>query len=234
MNPSTVRRLILVSALMLGTLTAHAATGVTQPATTENQSVSAGQALDFPAFVAEQPQTTCAGKPLPLFQESSDPTYALCVDNRLRRINPNDRVAYRVRVTDTLDGRPALSQHSLVSPVGRPIVDNVRYPDGYAAGQTTSGHSSASVVPAAENGGVLEFNTLGRTSDGKLVVRVRLLQETAAKAEKYTLADGETVIGEDGQALKVTHTAALTPGQAETFTAGSLKVELTVFPVPNP
>jgi hypothetical protein len=102
------------------------------------------------------------------------------------------------------------------------------------AGQATVGHPSANTVPAAVNGGVLEFNTLGRTPDGKLVVRVRLLQETVVKAEKFTLTDGETVVGENGQALKVTRLSVLSPGQVETFTADSLKVELAVFPVSNP
>lgn len=236
MTKFPTRRIALAAVLALGTLTAlaaHAAAGVAQPATAQNESSPVSRSLDFPAFTTAAAQTTCDGKPLPLFQEGNDRTYALCVDNRLRRINPDDRVAYSVKVTDNSKGRPTLSQRTLVSPVGQPVVDNVQMVSGYLA-QAQNAQPVSNVGADDGSEGELEFNTLGRTSDGKLVVRVRLFQETLAPQQQtITLADGESVTNENGQLLKVSQTAKLLPGQVVTFTEGALKLELSVRPVPN-
>jgi hypothetical protein len=189
--------------------------------------------FDFRAFQFASDATTCGGKPLPVI--SVDNSYAVCVDDVVRTIHPEDRVAFNVKVSLSEHGQKnVLQQFSLVSTVGLPVMYETSEQAGYLAAEI---HAETPIVavqsPAPEEAVSLSFDPIGRSNDGKWLVQTRVVLASRGILKTYLTADGSVFRSVDGNLAKGTFTSLFPSGTSQTYHAGDAEIEVTVLSLPR-
>jgi hypothetical protein len=231
---------VALSSTVAGAVTVAAVTGATvqsqdvsSEATKEDPFFPDSRPFDFQAFQSASDATTCGGKPLPVI--SVDNSYAVCVNDAVRTIHPEDRVAFHVKVSLSEHGQKhVLRQFSLVSTVGLPVMFETSEQVGYLAAETHAETPTVAVQsPAPEEAASLAFDPIGRSNDGKWLVQTRVVLASRGILKTYRTADGTAFKSVDGNLAKGTYTALFQSGESETYHVGDAEIEVTVLSLPR-